>query len=80
MSFACPHFRNDDDHCLRMKTDCVPGRRGCVLEGKAVFAVPAEVRVRQREQERRRRAEAWPAEPPAGPAGAEAGGRRSPGA
>ena len=49
MSFSCPHFRPDDDHCLRLETDCVPGRRGCVLQGRAVFAVPAEERVRERE-------------------------------
>jgi hypothetical protein len=34
----------------------VPGRRGCILEGKAVFAVPAEQRVREREEENRRKA------------------------
>ena len=54
MSFSCPHFRPDDEHCLRLKTDCVPGRHGCVLEGKAVFAVPAEQRVCEREEEKRR--------------------------
>lgn len=56
MSFSCPHFCPDEDHCLRLKTDCVPGRKGCVLEGKAVFAVPAEERVRLREEEKRREA------------------------
>lgn len=54
MSFSCPHFCPDEDHCLRLKTDCVPGRKGCVLVGKAVFAVPAEERVRLREEEKRR--------------------------
>jgi hypothetical protein len=54
MSFSCPHFCPDEDHCLRLKTDCVPGRKGCVLAGKAVFAVPAEERVRLREEEKRR--------------------------
>jgi hypothetical protein len=63
MSFSCPHFCPDEDHCLRLKTDCVPGRKGCVLEGKAVFAVPAEERVRLREEEKRRE-EAAPPGPP----------------
>ncbi|HVS53511.1 MAG TPA: hypothetical protein VHD62_14245 [Opitutaceae bacterium] len=54
MSFSCPHFRPDDGHCLRLKTDCVPGRRGCVIKGE--FAVPAEERVRELEEEKRRRA------------------------
>lgn len=66
MSFACPHFRPEDECCLRLKTDCVPGRHGCVLEGKAVFAVPAEVRVREREEEKRRAALAR-TDPPAAP-------------
>ncbi len=53
MSFSCPHFDIERDHCLLLKTDCVPGRRGCVLGSKAVFAVPAEERVRLREEENR---------------------------
>lgn len=56
MSFSCPHFDPDEDYCRLLKTDCVPGRRGCVLGSKAVFAVPAEERVRLREEEKRRRA------------------------
>ncbi|MCX6943450.1 MAG: hypothetical protein NT173_01570 [Opitutales bacterium] len=65
MSFSCPHFRPDDDHCLRLETDCVPGRRGCVLQGRAEFAVPAEERVREREEENRWKAAAklWGAPP-----------------
>jgi len=56
VSFSCPHFDVARDACLLLKTDCVPGRRGCVLGSKAVFAVPAEERVRLREEENRRRA------------------------
>ncbi len=54
MSFSCPHFRPNDDYCLRLKTDCIPGRRGCVIDPKTVFAVPAEERVRLREEEKRK--------------------------
>lgn len=56
MSFSCPYFRPDDEHCLRLNTDCVPGRRGCVIGKDTVFAVPAEVRVRDKEEEKRRKA------------------------
>ena len=56
MSFSCPHFCPEKDSCLRLKTDCVPGRRGCVLEGRAVFAVPVEERLRERAEENRRNA------------------------
>lgn len=56
MSFSCPHFRLENEYCARLKTDCVPGRRGCVLEGNSVFAVPVEERLRVREEENRRKA------------------------
>jgi len=56
MSFSCPHFEIARDACLRLKTDCVPGRPGCVLGQQAVFAVPVEERIRLREEENRQRA------------------------
>ena len=55
MSFSCPHFRPDDEHCLLLNTDCVPGRPGCVLGKKTVFAVPVEERLRACAEEKRRR-------------------------
>jgi hypothetical protein len=63
MSFSCPHFRPDDEHCLRLKTDCVPGRPGCVLGSKAVFAVPVEERIREVAEEKRRKRATDQAEP-----------------
>jgi hypothetical protein len=64
MSFSCPHFDPNRDFCRLLKTDCVPGRRGCVLSGYA-FAVPVEQRLREREEENRRRfAHAIPSWPP----------------
>lgn len=69
MSFSCPHFDPDRDYCRLLKTDCVPGRRGCVLTGYG-FAVPVEQRLREREEENRRRSAnvipTWPA--PSSPA------------
>ncbi len=53
MSFSCPHFDPNRDFCLRLNTDCVPGRKGCVLVGKAVFAMPVEERLREKEREKR---------------------------
>ena len=57
MSFACPHLDLEHDACLRLRTDCVPGRPGCVLGDKAVFAVPAVEGIKLREEEKRRAAE-----------------------
>ena len=56
MSFSCPHFSPEEDRCLRLKTDCVPGRKGCVLEGTTVFAVPVEERLREKAEENRKKA------------------------
>jgi hypothetical protein len=55
MSFSCPHFDIARDACLLLKTDCVPGRRGCVLSG-STFAVPVEQRLRERAEENKRKA------------------------
>ena len=46
MTFTCPHLRPDDEWCLLLKTDCVPGRPVCVMRGKSVFLVPVEERIR----------------------------------
>lgn len=50
MSFSCPHFDFDTERCLKLDTECVPGRRGCVLARNSVFLVPAEERVIERER------------------------------
>ncbi len=52
-SFTCPHFDLANDWCLLLKTDCVPGRKGCVLRGKVNFLIPAEERVRLKEEQKR---------------------------
>jgi hypothetical protein len=62
VSFSCPHFDINRDHCLRLKTDCVPGRRGCLLDG-STFAVPVEQRLREREEDNRQRLNAEPLPP-----------------
>jgi hypothetical protein len=62
VSFSCPHFDLDRDACRRLKTDCVPGRPGCVLAG-AVFAVPVEQRLRERAEEKCAAAQRFPDSP-----------------
>jgi hypothetical protein len=52
-SFSCPHFQTEGEVCLRLRTDCVPGRPGCVLANNSVFAVPVEQRLREKEQAKR---------------------------
>lgn len=44
-SFSCQFI--DKDYCLRLKKDCIPGRPGCVLKGRFVFAVPIQKRIEE---------------------------------
>lgn len=49
-SFSCPHLDTKETYCIRLKTECVPGRAGCVLKGRFVFAIPAEKRIQPDEK------------------------------
>ena len=51
-SFSCPHYNIAEDACIMLKTDCVPGRKGCVLARTSVFVILAEERVRKKEEEK----------------------------
>lgn len=52
MTFSCPHFEMENDFCMKLQADCVPGRPGCVLRNNSVFAIPAEQRLREKEQQK----------------------------
>ncbi len=54
MSFYCPHLDEPNDWCAKLNTDCVPGRRGCVLRGKVQFLEDPDDRVERRRRERER--------------------------
>ncbi len=45
-SFSCPHLEFEKTFCIKLNVDCVPGRKGCVLNRKFQFAVPAEDRIK----------------------------------
>lgn len=53
-SFSCPHKRVKETYCLRLETDCVPGRPGCVLPEDTTFETPWQERVEKLEEERNR--------------------------
>ncbi|MDH7604934.1 MAG: hypothetical protein QHH13_08555 [Melioribacter sp.] len=44
-SFSCQFIDSEKSYCIRLKKDCIPGRPGCVLKGRFVFAIPAEKRM-----------------------------------
>lgn len=52
-SFSCPHIDLVADYCLRLKTDCVPGRPGCVLPKNTGFLLPVEERLRRKAEEKK---------------------------
>jgi hypothetical protein len=47
-SFSCQFIEENKNFCTRLKVDCVPGRPGCVLKGRFVFAIPAEKRIEEK--------------------------------
>ncbi len=59
-SFSCPHLDMQRDYCVRLDTDCVPGRPGCVLAKNSVFAVPVEERIRAKEEAKAKRSPTGP--------------------
>ena len=58
MSFFCAHLDHQTEQCLKLKVECIPGRRGCVLRGKVTFLVDPDERVAQRDPARKRAAAA----------------------
>jgi len=42
MTFSCKNFDFNTDNCMKLNTDCIPGRPGCVLEGKVKFSEDIE--------------------------------------
>lgn len=44
-SFSCQFLDTEKSYCIRLKKDCIPGRNGCVLKGRYVFAIPTEKRI-----------------------------------
>lgn len=45
MTFSCKNYDYNEDKCLKLNVECVPGRRGCVLEGKVRVSEDLEKRL-----------------------------------
>ena len=58
MSFFCAHLDHQTEQCLKLKVECIPGRRGCVLRGKVKFLVDPDARVANRDPVRKKRSPA----------------------
>ena len=50
MTFSCKNFDFNTEDCLKLKTDCIMGRPGCLLEGKVVFSEEIEKKLKALEE------------------------------
>lgn len=58
MTFSCKNFDFNSENCMKLNADCIPGRSGCVLEGKVRFSEDIEKKLKELEEaklERRKR-------------------------
>lgn len=46
MTFHCKNYDINKDSCKKLKGECVPGRRGCVLEGRVAVSEELAERIR----------------------------------
>jgi hypothetical protein len=51
MTFSCKHHDFDTDKCRKLKTDCIMGRPGCVLEGRVTLTDEAVSRLEKLKNE-----------------------------
>jgi hypothetical protein len=48
-SFSCPHIDMKNSYCVKLEVECIPGRKGCVINGRKFgFAFPAEERIKNK--------------------------------
>jgi hypothetical protein len=46
MTFHCKNYDIVNDKCKRLHGECVPGRRGCVVEGRVALSEELEEKVK----------------------------------
>ncbi len=46
MTFHCKNYDIVEDKCKRLHGECVPGRRGCVVEGRVALSEELEAKVK----------------------------------
>lgn len=55
MTFSCRNFDFDHQNCIKLKSECIPGRPGCVLAGKVKFSEEITRRLQELEEETKSR-------------------------
>jgi len=52
MTFSCPNFDfNSDNLCMKLNSECIPGRPGCLLFGKVKLSEPVKARLAELAEE-----------------------------
>lgn len=51
MTFSCKNHDFETDICRKLKSRCIMGRKGCVLEGKVNLSEESEKLIAELEQE-----------------------------
>jgi hypothetical protein len=51
MTFSCKNFDFNAENCMKLNSDCIPGRPGCVLVGKVKFSEEIEKSLKDLEAE-----------------------------
>jgi len=54
MTFHCKNYDINRDLCRKLKGDCVPGRKGCVLEGRVAVSEELAEKIRELDAPRRK--------------------------
>ncbi|HIJ78286.1 MAG: hypothetical protein OEY01_03140 [Desulfobulbaceae bacterium] len=53
MTFSCKNYDFSNDCCRKLKCECIPGRRGCVLEGRVTVSEELDKRIKELEKTRK---------------------------
>jgi len=51
MTFSCRNYDYNSDQCQKLHSECIPGRRGCELEGKVALSEELQKRIAALEKE-----------------------------
>lgn len=54
MTFHCKNYDINEDRCKKLKGECVPGRKGCVLEGRVAVSEELERKIKELDAPKRR--------------------------
>jgi len=54
MTFSCKNFDFNSENCMKLKSECIPGRPGCVLGGRGTFSEAIEKKLKELEEKTRK--------------------------